>query len=161
MTWPQIDWSQVSVGAVLGGVITWVAGVARSFIDILIQEWGKDRDEARKTRAGKRDEERSIAARTQAAADILAKHDNVLLSLKTTLKGSTDLLTAAHHLQAIHNFFHDNPQYIAVGRNRQFLEEWPFELYGDLSIDQNQTTHGNRAVKLSILKNSVNDLKVS
>src|SRR5216684_3787347 len=95
MAWPQLDWSQVSVGAVLGGVGTWVAGVARSLIDVRIQEWGKDRDEERRIRAQRRDEERDNAARRQEAADILAKHDNELLSLQTSLKGSTDLLTAA------------------------------------------------------------------
>jgi hypothetical protein len=161
MAWPQLDWPQISVGAVLGWAGNWIAGVTRSFMDARIQEWGKDRDEERKIRAQARDEERNSMARRQEAADILAKHENELLSLKTSLNGSTDLLTAAHYLQAIHQFFGENPQYIAVGRNRQFLEEWPFELKGELSVDPNQIKHGNRAQKLAVLKTAVNGLKVS
>ncbi len=159
MAWPQLDWSQLSVGAVLGSVATWIGGIARSFFDARMQEWGKDKDEARKIGAESREELRNAAERRQAVADLLARHGNELLALKTSLKGSGDLLTASHHLQEIHQFFRANSQYIELARNAQFLEQWPIGLKAELTYNPNK--YGTGAEKLAILKNDVNGLKVS
>jgi hypothetical protein len=128
-----MDWSQISVGAILGSAGTWIAGVTRSLIDLWIQERGKDKDEQRRIRAEQRTEERDAELKKQEAAVELTHDKHTLLRIKTHLRGASSLLNGAHELQELHAFFERHPRYIEVAANRAFLEKWPKTLYAEVA----------------------------
>jgi hypothetical protein len=119
-----MDWSQVSVGAIAGGVGYWLLGVLKTWFEHLLEQRKQQAAEERMIRAEQREEARKETERKQAEADRVKQDQATLLMYKTQLKGSTDLPTAASVVRDIHSFFIKRPHYLNP-TNRAFLEKYP------------------------------------
>ena len=151
-----MDWSQISVGAIAGSIITLVLQTVKSWIDHLLYERKQRSAEQRVVRAEQREEERKEGERKRADASTLEKDADTLEMFKTHVRGATDLTEAAKIVGLIHAFFIKNPQYVRVPANKAFLEMYPKDYYDQVCYDSDRFT----ASSLAILKNDVQSLKI-
>lgn len=157
-----MDWSQVSLGAVIGGVGTWLASVTRSFLDAWIQERAKDKDEERKIKTEERAALYNEHKQQRDAEKDLAHHNHRLLLIKTRIRGATTLLDAAQELRGLHEFFDNHPRYISIPLNRNFLEMWPNTLFAEVAAGRHRAvTTGQESRLLAGLKMEVERLTLS
>jgi hypothetical protein len=120
----EMDWSQVSVGAIVGSVGTWFLGLLKTGFEHLLEQRKQRAVEQRAIRAEQREEARKETERKRAEADRVTQDEATLLMYKTQLKGSTDLPTAANVVRDIHSFFIKRPHYLNPA-SRAFLEKYP------------------------------------
>lgn len=124
----QVDWSQISVGAVAGSIGTWLLGALRATLDHLFEERKQRGEEQRTIRREKREQDK-IEAERQREATAKLEHDRAeLIRLVTKLKGCTDFIEAARVVGEIHHFYLRYPLYVNHDSNRAFLVKYPVNL---------------------------------
>jgi hypothetical protein len=132
MTLPTLDWSQVSIGAVGGGVLTWVGAFVTKLFEHYLEGKKQEAVLLREIRAEERAEHAREKERGLAKAEALGRTNNELLLLKTRLRGATELVYAGDVVKDIHGFFAKNPQYLSIRDNKSFLERYPESFKDDV-----------------------------
>ena len=113
-----------AVGAVAGGVLTWLGGIVKSGVDHWLDQRKKRTDEEQTIRAEQRAQEREQAQREEARIEKIKQDEAVLVMYKTQLKGTKYLPDAGTVVEGIHSYFVQRPQYLNA-TNRAFLEKYP------------------------------------
>ena len=132
-----------AVPVVIGGLIAMGGGLLKACMDFLLEQRKQKAAEERAIRAEQREEERKESERKRANNDRRDKDEAVLLMLKTQLRGSTDIMTAAGVVMGIHEFFIQRPHYLDSPRNQSFLEKYPQAFRDKMAFD---TTIGDAAL---------------
>jgi hypothetical protein len=120
-----LDWSQISVGAILGAVGQWVLGLSKTGFEHFLESRRQKAADDRVIRAEEREQGRKKAEKDEATAAQVAKDESQLLLHQTRMCGAADLGSVIATLESIHEFFRLRPQYIGVANNRAFLEKYP------------------------------------
>jgi hypothetical protein len=123
-----MDWSQLSVGAIVGAVGTWLSGILKVGFEHWLDQRKELAAEARTIRAEKQEEARK-------AAEKLERDDSTLLMLKTDVRGFTDVTAAADAILPIRVFFEKDPEYLKIPSNRLFLEKYSRDFKDKLCYD--------------------------
>jgi len=121
----QIDWSQVSVGAVGGAVGTWLLGLSKTGLEHFLEGRKQRAAEERAIRAEEREETRKETERNRAEAEQAKTHAGTLLMYKIQLRGCADLHAASAVVGGIHSFFIQHKQYLVISANTDFLIKYP------------------------------------
>jgi hypothetical protein len=120
-----MDWSQISVGALLGAAGQSVLAASKTAFEHWLETRRQREAEARTIRAEMRAEASKEEERRRAASEQLAKDEAILQMYKTQLKGTSDLVSAGALVGGIHSFFIQRPHYLSITVNRSFLERYP------------------------------------
>jgi hypothetical protein len=154
----QLDWSQISVGAVLGGIGGWFSSVFKSGLDHWFSERREKASEERVIRAEQRQLERVAQERQDAAKGITQNSEAELLMIVTRLNGCTDFVAGAEAIGDIHHFFKRKPEYLLYQPNRTFLEKYPINLRDRACFAPRDN---DDTVGLSMLKGAAGTLRIT
>jgi chlorite dismutase len=152
----MVNWSQLSIGAILGGVGTLALQAARTLLDHILDERKQNAAEQRVIRTEQREEARKESERKRADAAKLKQDADTVEMFKTQVKGATDLAVAANFVGIIHQFFVNNPQYVSIPENRRFLEKYAQNFHDLICYDTARVT----SASLAVLQNDVHTLKI-
>jgi hypothetical protein len=120
-----LEWSQISVGAILGAVGQWALGLTKAGFEHFLEGRRQKAADERVIRAEEREQARKKAEKDEVVLAQIAKDESLLLLHRTRMCGAADLGHVIATVESIHEFFRLRPQYIGVANNRAFLEKYP------------------------------------